>query len=419
MRGGAGSFDRAQRPRPATAGAAGGAAYRVYSQWTQRGDTHQRAAPPDDDWSMFTNGVRADWARGADDWMLDGGVRGSARPDRLDAALRGRARSRAAHRRRLVIPQRPRPRPLDAPLRQRRVAPGADLGRTSCAGPISSARTRTPSTPTRSITRLWARGTTWSPAAAIASSTSTTGQNFAVAFDAARCADLRRRTCSSQDEIALPRRLQLTLGTKLEHESRSGREPAADRAADVGAGTRHHVWIAASQALRTPSLIDLRLRVNAAVLQGDGLPIVDRPARQSGLPAGSVLRDVEGGYRVELRAGASVDVTAFRGRYTGLPTYEPLAPVFEAIARAAAPLRRRSPGESACAPTPPGIEIAAHAMPAAGWRIDGSYSAFHLTPHPDAGSADAAAAVFDGNAPARQWLVRSSVVARIRAAKSA
>ena len=47
--------------------------------------------------------------------------------------------------------------------------------------------------------------------------------------------------------------------------------------------------------------------------------------------------------------------------------------------------------------------------PAPGWRIDGSYSTFHLTPHVDAGSQDAVAGANDGNAPAHQWVLHSSL----------
>jgi len=87
----AGTFDRAQ----ATArygGSFGSVAYRVYSQWTARGDTRLANSTPDDNWSVLTNGLRLDWARGADEWTVDGSVRAgdghtiwtlplSARPD--------------------------------------------------------------------------------------------------------------------------------------------------------------------------------------------------------------------------------------------------------------------------------------------------------------------------------------------------
>ena len=56
-----------------------------------------------------------------------------------------------------------------------------------------------------------------------------------------------------------------------------------------------------------------------------------------------------------------------------------------------------------------GVEIAAHWTPFGTWRIDGSYSAFHLTPHLDPASKDPAAVTFDGGAPAAQYQVHTSV----------
>jgi len=51
------------------------AAYRVYSQWTTRGDTKLTGGTPDDGWSVLTNGARVDWTRGADEWTVDGSIR--------------------------------------------------------------------------------------------------------------------------------------------------------------------------------------------------------------------------------------------------------------------------------------------------------------------------------------------------------
>jgi hypothetical protein len=44
------------------------------------------ALSPDDNWTIFTSGARADWARGADDWTVDGSVRAGAGEHDLEAA---------------------------------------------------------------------------------------------------------------------------------------------------------------------------------------------------------------------------------------------------------------------------------------------------------------------------------------------
>jgi outer membrane receptor protein involved in Fe transport len=47
-------------------------------------------------------------------------------------------------------------------------------------------------------------------------------------------------------------------------------------------------------------------------------------------------------------------------------------------------------------------------LPVPIWRIDGSYTAFHVTPQPAAASQDPAAAGEDGSAPSTQWQVRAA-----------
>ena len=74
VRVGAGSFDWAQASARFGGSFASGA-YRVYSQWTARGDTQMGGVSSDDHWNIFTNGARVDWARGADDWTVDGSVK--------------------------------------------------------------------------------------------------------------------------------------------------------------------------------------------------------------------------------------------------------------------------------------------------------------------------------------------------------
>jgi outer membrane receptor protein involved in Fe transport len=56
-----------------------------------------------------------------------------------------------------------------------------------------------------------------------------------------------------------------------------------------------------------------------------------------------------------------------------------------------------------------GVEVAVHVTPTPAWRVDGSYSGFRLTPHLDATSRDTSAAMFDGDVPAHQWQLHSSV----------
>jgi outer membrane receptor protein involved in Fe transport len=55
-----------------------------------------------------------------------------------------------------------------------------------------------------------------------------------------------------------------------------------------------------------------------------------------------------------------------------------------------------------------GLEVAGHWTPVPAWRLDGSVTAFHLTPQLAATSRDATAGATDGSAPRAQWQVRSA-----------
>src|SRR6185436_7210946 len=92
--------------------------------------------------------------------------------------------------------------------------------------------------------------------------------------------------------------------------------------------TGHHVWAKASRALRTPSLADLAMRVNAVVVPGQGPPLVIGFLGNPDYKAESLV-DVEAGYRAEVGSAAYIDVTAFRGQYKKLRTNEPLPPAIE------------------------------------------------------------------------------------------
>jgi outer membrane receptor protein involved in Fe transport len=56
-----------------------------------------------------------------------------------------------------------------------------------------------------------------------------------------------------------------------------------------------------------------------------------------------------------------------------------------------------------------GVEIAGRVALGGAWQVDGSFSAFHLTPHPDAASHDATTPTYDGHAPTYQWRGHSAL----------
>ncbi|MEP6918019.1 MAG: TonB-dependent receptor, partial [Acidobacteriota bacterium] len=211
----------------------------------------------------------------------------------------------------------------------------------------------------------------------------------------------------AQDQIALGGRVQLSLGTKVEHDTYAGWgvQPTA-RLMWALVPRRQQLWAAVSRALRTPSLSDVAGRYNYTSFIGQGeLPVVIG-ALGSGAFESEEVVDTEAGYRLEIGGAASLDVTAFRAQYDRLKTSEPLAPRLEltpAPAHLLIPVQFGNLLEA----TTTGVEIAMHVTPLGWWRLDGGVATFHLTPHAAASSGDAAAAVFDGNAPHVQWQARS------------
>jgi iron complex outermembrane recepter protein len=403
VRVGAGTFDRAQ-VTARYGGSLGAGAYRVYAQWTDRGNTQLGGAAFDDNWSIFTTGARADWTRGADEWTVDGSARTGAAhtiwklPNSLVPDL---------------APQIDDPNSFNI---------GHVLGRwTHRFADASSIQVQSSATILRRTEFITVDeqafdteaqyhgrfGRRHDVVAGVGARLvkSATGSSFALSFEPSSDDNLVTNVFL-QDEVALPGRLHLTLGTKLEHEPRSGWGLQPTARLMWSPVPRQHLWAGASRALRTPALADTLVRVNAIVLPGEPPVVVafeGNPDYQA-----ETFHDMEAGYRLQIGSVASFDVTTFRGRYSGLPTREPLPPVF--VTTAGPPhvvISTRT--ENRLQADTAGVEIAVRLTPTPAWRVDGSLSTFHLTPHIDAVSQDAAAAAFDGNAPARQWQVHTSL----------
>jgi iron complex outermembrane receptor protein len=400
-----GTVDRLQ----ATArygGSFGGVTYRLSSQWSDRGESRLAGGSlAGDQWTSSTNGLRADWSRGSNDWTVDGAFRaGEGRPlwRFLDVTAPG------------------------VPLRTDRQASfhaGNVQGRWTHRGAGGSAlQVQSVVAISRRADNVTERENTFDTQLQYHARAGTrhdivtgggyrfidnmTGESFSVSFSPVAS----RTTVASlfaQDEIALTSLLHLSVGAKLERDTFAGWGLQPTARIMWHPAPPHRVWLSASRALRTPSNTDLGVRLNVAVIPGPGLPVVigvlGNPAYQA-----ETFQDAEAGYRLELSSMLAVDVTAFRGRYTGLPTSEPLAPVFEAAPGPPHVLIATRYANGLDADTA-GVELAVRFVPTRAWRLDGSYSGFHFTPHPHAASRDQAAASFDGAAPSHQWQLRSTL----------
>jgi iron complex outermembrane receptor protein len=122
----------------------------------------------------------------------------------------------------------------------------------------------------------------------------------------------------AQDEIALASNVSLTMGVRLEHNSLTGfeNEPTARLAWLLD--NSQALWLAASKAVRQPSVLESDLDVNAEpVSVGNGFAIV---AQMLGNPQlrSETVRDYEAGYRIAPGDRISADFTGFYSIYHDL-----------------------------------------------------------------------------------------------------
>lgn len=130
-----------------------------------------------------------------------------------------------------------------------------------------------------------------------------------------------------QDEIQLTDSLFLTVGSKFEHNGFTGfeYEPSAQM---VWQPTHNQeVWFSIARAIRQPTRTDEGVHVNFPTLLPNSVPAI---VTLVGDPNAKVarLRDLEIGYRVQVKKKISVDFSTFLSYYNGLPTVEPQTPFF-------------------------------------------------------------------------------------------
>jgi iron complex outermembrane receptor protein len=199
-----------------------------------------------------------------------------------------------------------------------------------------------------------------------------------------------------QDEMTIGPRLNLTVGSKLEHDSVSGFNLQPNARLSWTPTSAQNIWAAVSRAVRAPSRVDLNIRVNYATFQGPSdLPIV---LSTFGNPAFRPEHETayEVGYRTVLPSRIQVDTTAFYSIYHDLRRNVPFT--FVETAPGPPHLVVASRFENDARATTSGVETAARWTLLPSWRLDAAYSWFTA----DFGANDA------GNqknaaSPAHQW----------------
>jgi len=218
--------------------------------------------------------------------------------------------------------------------------------------------------------------------------------------------DSSRVTAFVSDEMSFfATRMAVTLGSQVQHDGVAGAGVQPTARVMWKASSRQRVWAALSRSLRTPSLQQRGIHVEyPPVRSASGLPLI---VFFQGTPTAATeeLVDVETGYRVEIGTTSSIDVTGFVGHYDHLQTQE----IATAVAFVPSPrILVNTSFSNKLKATTRGLEVAGQWSPAPAWRLDGSYTVFHLTPHPYADSMDPTAAMQDGSAPRTKWQLRSA-----------
>jgi iron complex outermembrane receptor protein len=389
-------------------GTVGGAAYRLFSQWS----AHDDSKPGDglqfaDNWRSLTSGARLDWARGATNVMAQGHfTTNRTRPGWLE----------------LTGYEPGLPPTTDGVSHGDEASVLGRWTRTMASGGVLQVQgyhtTMRRDDPIIRISQYSSDVDAQYETSVGARHSVVLGSGYRHVSVAARDT-LTVQTGSSrtetfnlflQDEIAIRRGLALTLGSKVEYDTLGGWGVLPSVRLFWAASPDQRVWVAASRARRTPSTADRDLRINVGVLPGEIFPIV---VGLSGNPDyhSEGFVQFEAGYRIRLGATVALDTTAFTGSYDGLPTTEPIEPIFE-LTPAPAHILAGGAFENLMSARMSGVEVNARWNPLPQWRVETSYSFLHLTGAVEPGSLDPAAADTDGNSPSHQWNATTAVSLR-------
>ena len=188
-----------------------------------------------------------------------------------------------------------------------------------------------------------------------------------------------------QDDIQLvPSKLELTIGSKFEHNDYSGFEYEPNVRVLFSPAARYVFWSAASRALRVPSRVEDDLSLTALVD-----PTTPTFVRVQGTKTFEPerLTSFEVGYRAQATDRLFLDLAVFHNDYASLLSLEPGTPFTETSPPPDHTVIPFAFGNKMEADTYGG-EIACEWQPIATWRLIGSYSYLHIDLTPASDSLD-------------------------------
>jgi iron complex outermembrane receptor protein len=207
-----------------------------------------------------------------------------------------------------------------------------------------------------------------------------------------------------QDQISLkPKRVLLSIGTKLEESHFAGAQLLPSARLAWTPGNRSTVWVAISRANRAPTRRDRGLSAVVAALPGPAeVVLLGNPDFKS-----EHVIAYEAGYRAQASRSVSLDAAMFFNVYSGLESAEPQPPVFDADA---VPPLLDHPRilENRIHGTTEGIEGFLNWRVTSRWTLAPGYSFLKMHLHTDAGSLDTTTvADMQGSSPVHQAQLRS------------
>ncbi len=246
----------------------------------------------------------------------------------------------------------------------------------------------------------------WVVGAGYRLSTDSIGGSFLTSFDPEERAS-QLFSLFAQDSIELVTdRLQLTLGSKFEHNDYTGFEIQPGARLSWTPTEHQSVWASVARAVRTPSRAENDIRLNDRVLPG--APATVYSIFGNSEFTSEKLIAFETGYRVRPHSRVTVDVAAFYNLYDDLRTTEfvgaapdPSLPGTPIVARLN--LDNKAKGETY------GAELTANWQATDWWRLRGTYSFIDVQIHPKDGSNSTDSEDGEGRTPHHQFSLLSSV----------
>lgn len=204
-----------------------------------------------------------------------------------------------------------------------------------------------------------------------------------------------------QDTIALvPKTVDLTLGTKVEHNDYTGFEAQPSARLAWYPTNNQTVWASVSRAVRTPSRAEDDIRGD---IQFDPFnSIMVRQENDRGMNDSESLIAYELGYRIRPTSDTSLDIAGFYNDYDNLRTFEFFAPELSATGPIL-PVRARNLGEARTM----GAELTGTWDITDSWSLLASYSYITMDTSTDATSGDISLAQEEDKIPHHQFNIRS------------